>query len=194
MLVIRMQRTGRSGHAQFRVVVQDSRTAPSSGRVVAQVGSYNPHTKVAILDSEKISTYMKNGARPSDRAARLFKSNKIKLPDWFSPAPTKKSVIKKTDKLRRNRPAGAPAPEPKAEEPAAEEATTEATAESVTAEEPATEPAKEEPSEQAEQPAETAVEEVAEPATEPEAEVTSEEPATEAVADAPEAEEKPAEA
>ena len=28
MLVIRLQRTGRKGHAQFRVVVQDSRRTP----------------------------------------------------------------------------------------------------------------------------------------------------------------------
>lgn len=183
MLVIRMQRTGRTGHAQFRVIVQDSRTAPSSGRVVAQVGSYNPHTKVAILDNEKISLYMKNGARPSDRAARLFKSNKIKLPDWFSPAPTKKSAIKKTDKLRRNRPAGAPAPEPKAEEAKAEEPTAETPAESVASEEVAPEAAKQEPSEPVEQPTEAPAEEVAEPEVEAPAEVVADEPAAKEATD-----------
>jgi len=188
-----MQRTGRSGHAQFRVVVQDSRTAPSSGRVVAQVGSYNPHTKVAALDSEKISLFMKNGARPSDRAARLFMSNKIKLPDWFSPAPTKKSVIKKTDKLRRNRPAGEPAPEPKAEasddtEPVAE-ATNEETPPAAAAPKEEVTPA--EPSEPVEAAAEESVEPAAEPeAISPAAEASEDkEPAAE-----PEAQEKPAEA
>src|SRR3989344_1819914 len=52
MLAIRMQRTGRRGHAQFRVIVQDARRSPSSGQVVARLGSYNPHTKIAALNTE----------------------------------------------------------------------------------------------------------------------------------------------
>ena len=44
MLAIRMQRTGRKGHAMFRVVVQESRLTPTSGRVVAMLGSYDPHS------------------------------------------------------------------------------------------------------------------------------------------------------
>ena len=36
MLAIRMQRTGRKGHAQFRVIVQESRRTPTSGNVVAE--------------------------------------------------------------------------------------------------------------------------------------------------------------
>ena len=82
MLVIRMQRTGRKGHAQFRVVVQDSRRTPTSGRVVARLGSYDPHTKTATLDKEKAGYYLEHGAQPSDRVARLLKSEGVKLPDW----------------------------------------------------------------------------------------------------------------
>jgi small subunit ribosomal protein S16 len=40
-----MQRTGRRGHAMFRVIVQDSHRSPTSGKVVAFLGSYDPHTK-----------------------------------------------------------------------------------------------------------------------------------------------------
>ena len=53
MLVIRLQRTGRKGHAMFRIVVQDSRQTPTSGKVVARLGSYNPHNKEVIIDKEK---------------------------------------------------------------------------------------------------------------------------------------------
>ncbi|MGB4967456.1 MAG: 30S ribosomal protein S16, partial [Candidatus Saccharimonadales bacterium] len=67
MLVIRLQRTGRKGHAQFRVVVQDSRRTPTSGKIVAQVGTYNPHTKEIVLDKERTQTYLNNGAQPSER-------------------------------------------------------------------------------------------------------------------------------
>ena len=70
MLVIRMQRTGRKGHAQFRVVVQDSRRTPTSGRVVAALGHYNPHTKETSLNKEKATQYLNNGAQPSDRVIR----------------------------------------------------------------------------------------------------------------------------
>lgn len=104
MLVIRMQRTGRKGHAQFRVVVQDSRRTPSSGRVVANLGHYNPHTKSAVIDKEKASFYLEHGAQPSDRAARLLKSEGIKLPGWVKIEEKKQRAIRNIEKLRKNQP------------------------------------------------------------------------------------------
>jgi small subunit ribosomal protein S16 len=74
MLSIRMQRTGRRGHAQFRVVVQDARFNPKSGRVVAYLGSYDPHTKVAKIDGEKTGKFLDNGAQPSDRIVRILQT------------------------------------------------------------------------------------------------------------------------
>src|SRR3989344_4066516 len=107
MLVIRMQRTGRSGHAQFRVVVQDSRRTPTSGKIVAALGNFNPHTKETSLNKEKASFYLENGAQPSARVIRLLKSEGVKLPKWVS-VPTKKSAeVKNADKRRSTRPAGA---------------------------------------------------------------------------------------
>ena len=115
MLAIRMQRTGRRGHAQFRVIVQDSRFSPTSGRVVAYLGSYNPHTKQAQLDSETAAKFLANGAQPSNRVIRLFKQEKIKLPDWVKESAPRERAIRNPEKLRRNRPdepeAAAPAPE-----------------------------------------------------------------------------------
>jgi small subunit ribosomal protein S16 len=121
MLVIRMQRTGRKGHAQFRVVVQDSRRTPSSGRVVAFLGSFDPHTKETTLNKEKAAFYMEHGAQPSDRVARLLKAEGVKLPTWVKLEATKKRAIKNTEKLRKNRPA-----EEKVEEALAEESVAEA--------------------------------------------------------------------
>lgn len=106
MLAIRMQRTGRKGHAQFRVVVQDSRQTPTSGRVVASLGSYNPHTKVANLDTEKATQYVLNGAQPSERVAQLLQKEGVKLPSWVKVADTsKQKATKNLDKLRKNQPA-----------------------------------------------------------------------------------------
>lgn len=123
MLVIRMQRTGRKGHAMFRVVVQDARLTPTSGKVVALVGSYDPHAKSAQLDKDKASFYLKNGARPSPRVARLFKEEKIKLPDWVVvETGDKKRAIRNPEKLRKNQPAVPAEPEVEASAPVEEPA------------------------------------------------------------------------
>ena len=117
MLVIRMQRTGRSGHAQFRVVVQDSRRTPTSGKIVASLGHFDPHTKQTVINKEKAQFYLEHGAQPSERAARLLKSEGVKLPKWVSVPDKKTGTLRHPEKLRKNRPA-----EPKAVAPAAAEA------------------------------------------------------------------------
>ncbi len=159
MLAIRLQRTGRKGHAQFRVIVQDGRFSPTSGRVVAYVGSYDPHTKVAKLDGEKIKTYLASGAQPSPRVISLLKADKIKLPEWVMELGQKQRAVRNPDKRRSTRPE-APAEEaaPAAEEPAAAEST-----EAVEAEAPAAEtPAQEAPVEEGEEVVATPEEPVAE--------------------------------
>jgi small subunit ribosomal protein S16 len=170
MLTIRLQRTGRSGHAQFRVVVQDSRFHPTRGRVVAYVGSYDPHAKTTILDGEKISKYLDNGAQPSDRVASLLRKEGLKLPAWVKVVdPAKKRDIRNPEKLRRNRPAEetAPVEEATPEEPVAEAETSEV---ETPAEQPEAAPAVEEVAPEAaeETPAEEPVETPSEPAVEPE--------------------------
>jgi small subunit ribosomal protein S16 len=152
MLVIRMQRAGRKGHAQFRVVVQDSRRTPTSGRVVARLGSYNPHTKTATIDKEKASFYLEHGAQPSDRVARLLKSEGVKLPAWVKLDIDKKRTIRNPEKLRRNRPADAPAEEKPAETEAAE-TPVEETAPEAEAPKAEPEPEAEAPAAEAEKPA-----------------------------------------
>ena len=177
MLAIRMQRTGRRGHAQFRVIVQDDRFSPKSGRIVAYVGSYDPHTKVAQLDTEKITGYLGNGAQPSDRVAKILKKEGLKLPAWVSIKPDKKRAIRHPQKLRRNLPPG--------ESPQASVADTDKTESDTPAPEPVSGETKD--NTQTEQPAK---EEVAkEPVSEPTDSDTPAEKPTQAPAEA-----KPAEA
>lgn len=95
-----MQRVGRSGHAQFRIVVQESRLSPSSHKVVALLGHYNPHTKVSQLDLEAAQKYLNNGAQPSGRVIKILKAEKIKLPSWVKPTVKKSTPIKHPEKLR----------------------------------------------------------------------------------------------
>jgi small subunit ribosomal protein S16 len=111
MLAIRMQRTGRKGHAMFRVVVQDSRRTPTSGRIVAALGSYDPHTKTVQLQKDKAGFYLENGAQPSERVVRLFQAEGIALPKWVTPASTTQSRnTRNPEKLRKNQPKEAVAP------------------------------------------------------------------------------------
>ncbi len=104
MLVIRMQRTGRKGHAQFRVVVQDSRRTPTSGKIVAQVGTYDPHTKQITLNKERAEHYLNSGAQPSPRVVVILKAEGIKLPNWVKDTTKKQGKIRNAEKLRRNQP------------------------------------------------------------------------------------------
>lgn len=128
MLAIRLQRTGRKGSPAYRVVVQDSRKHPSSGKIAASIGSYNPHDKTSSIDADKAEFYLKNGAQPTTRVVNLLKEHKVSLPAWVEAHDAKKNAaIRNPEKLRRNRPAEEAAdPVEAAEAPAeAEESTAE---------------------------------------------------------------------
>jgi small subunit ribosomal protein S16 len=134
MLTIRMQRTGRSGNAMFRVVVQDARQTPTSGKVVELLGSYNPHAKTLSVNKEKAAFYLEHGAQPSPRAARLLQADGVKLPKWVVVSDGKQGKLRNPEKLRRNRPAEeAPVPAAAAQAPAEPEATEVATEPEATA-------------------------------------------------------------
>ena len=105
MLAIRLQRIGRKGYPVYRVAVQESQRHPSSGRVVAYVGSYNPHTKQSSIQTEDAQKYLDNGAQPSPRVVKLLKDAGVKLPDWVKTSDvSKQKSIKNSDKLRKNQP------------------------------------------------------------------------------------------
>lgn len=114
MLALRLQRTGRKGYATYRLIVQEAQLHPSSGRVVARLGNYNPHTKEKNLDVEAASKYLNNGAQPSPRVISLLEEAGVKMPAWVNKPVDHKKSIKNPEKLRRN--------QPKEEEPVSEEA------------------------------------------------------------------------
>lgn len=122
MLAIRLQRLGRKALPVYRLAVQESQRHPSSGRVVAYVGSYNPHTKETRIDTEKVEFYLGNGAQPTPRVVRILKDQKVKLPSWVKEPGAKKASIKNAEKLRKNQPKEEAAPEAPAEAEATETA------------------------------------------------------------------------
>ncbi len=118
MVAVRMQRIGRKGQPMYRIVVQESRFRPTSGRFIAHIGNYNPHTKVANVDVELVQKYLNNGAQPSQMVTRVLSANGVTMPAWIEKSTQKTKSVKNSDKLRKHQPK---------EEPVAEEPTAEAT-------------------------------------------------------------------
>ena len=105
MLAIRLQRLGRKGYPVYRLAVQEAQRHPSSGRVVAYVGSYNPHTKESNVQVEEAQKYLDNGAQPTPRVVKLLADAGVKLPKWVKqPAADKQKTVKNAEKLRKNQP------------------------------------------------------------------------------------------
>lgn len=118
MLVIRLSRTGRKNYATYRLVVADSRRS-AKGKIVANVGHYNPHTKELVVKKDEVERYLSHGAQPSSAAVKLLQREKIALPKWAQAnlvIKNKKSKAKaQTEEVQSEKPAA------KAE-PAAEKA------------------------------------------------------------------------
>lgn len=72
---IRLARHGAKKRPYYRVVVADSR-APRDGRIIEEVGRYNPMTapKTINLDLEKITDWQSKGAQLTDAVAALVKA------------------------------------------------------------------------------------------------------------------------
>lgn len=119
MLAIRLQRLGRKTYPVYRLAVQEAQRHPSSGRVVAYVGNYNPHTKEANVNVEQAQKYLDNGAQPTPRVVKLLKEAGVKLPKWVKEFEGgKEKAVRNAEKLRKNQPKEEPVAEVAEETPA----------------------------------------------------------------------------
>jgi small subunit ribosomal protein S16 len=73
MVKIRLQRVGKKKAPFYHIVVADSKS-PRDGKIIEKIGSYNPMTDPAtvVLDNEKVATWIKNGAKPTDTVKALI--------------------------------------------------------------------------------------------------------------------------
>ena len=69
---IRLARHGAKKRPYYRVFVADAHS-PRDGRFIEEVGRYNPCVDPALikLDLEKIDTWIKNGAQPTEVVSKL---------------------------------------------------------------------------------------------------------------------------
>ena len=77
MVKIRLQRQGKKKAPFYHIVVADSRS-PRDGKVIEQLGTYDPMTNPAtvVLDNKKVEKWIKNGAKPTDTVKALIEKNK----------------------------------------------------------------------------------------------------------------------
>lgn len=73
MVKIRLQREGKKKAPFYHIVVADSKS-PRDGKIIEQIGTYNPMTEPAtiVLDNEKVAQWIKNGAKPTDTVKALI--------------------------------------------------------------------------------------------------------------------------
>lgn len=75
---IRLKRMGAKKNPYYRMVVADSRS-PRDGRFIEEIGLYDPSTNPATvkINEEKALQWLKDGAKPSDTAKSLLKTQGI---------------------------------------------------------------------------------------------------------------------
>src|SRR4051812_44902001 len=76
MLVMRMSRHGAKKRPFYHIVIADSRY-PRDGRFIEKVGTFNPmlareNPQRVMLTEERVKHWLKIGAQPSDRVARIL--------------------------------------------------------------------------------------------------------------------------
>lgn len=137
---IRLKRMGKIRTPFYRIVVADSRTK-RDGRVIEEIGTYNPKADPSIIkvDGERAQYWLGVGAQPTEAVAALLKitgdiggKNTMKFADEKR---SKEDIFQEALKELHNEPkadattkkaaaakkAAAKAEEPKTEEPKAEE-------------------------------------------------------------------------
>jgi len=77
MVTIRLARGGAKKRPFYHIVVADSRRA-RDGRFIERLGFFNPvaqgNEEKLRLDNDRLSYWVSQGAQPSDRVAKLVKS------------------------------------------------------------------------------------------------------------------------
>ena len=73
MVKIRLKRVGAKKAPFYHIVVADSRS-PRDGKIIEQIGTYDPMTNPStiVVDKEKVATWIKNGAKPTESVKVLL--------------------------------------------------------------------------------------------------------------------------
>ena len=77
-VVLRMTRRGAKKKPFYRIVAADSRS-PRDGRFLEMLGTYDPlkSENNIKVDAEKVASWIKKGAKPSQTVASLLKKAEV---------------------------------------------------------------------------------------------------------------------
>ncbi|MBP3869944.1 MAG: 30S ribosomal protein S16 [Faecalicoccus sp.] len=73
MVKLRLKRMGKKHSAFYRIVAADSKS-PRDGRIIEELGTYNPVAKdnQVTLNKELALKWLKNGAKPTDTVRSIL--------------------------------------------------------------------------------------------------------------------------
>ncbi len=133
---IRLKRMGKIRTPFYRIVIADSRTK-RDGRVIEEIGTYNPKTEPSTIhvESERAQYWLGVGAQPTEAVAAILKltgdiggNASVKQPEpkadkaaLFDAALKEIHAEPKTEATTKKAKKADKVEEPKAEEPKAEE-------------------------------------------------------------------------
>jgi small subunit ribosomal protein S16 len=75
MVIVRLYRTGAKNTPSYRIVAMDSRKK-RQGRVLEQLGTYDPQGEGIQIREASLAKWIENGAALSDSVASLVKRQK----------------------------------------------------------------------------------------------------------------------
>ena len=75
MVKIRLQREGKKKAPFYHIVVADSRS-PRDGKIIEQIGTYDPMTKPStiVINNDKLTQWIKNGAKPTETVKKIIEN------------------------------------------------------------------------------------------------------------------------
>jgi small subunit ribosomal protein S16 len=78
LVKLRLKRAGKKRKPFYKVVAADARS-PRDGRVIEEVGTYDPNTSPVKVNFKvtRVEYWMKNGAQPTDKVYSLMKNEGI---------------------------------------------------------------------------------------------------------------------
>jgi small subunit ribosomal protein S16 len=98
MVRIRLMRVGAKGAPSYRVVVADARS-PRDGRIIENIGWYNPLTEPSTIqiDGDRAKYWISVGAQPSDPVRSLLSRAGILPKQTYTPKPEKATAAAKAE-------------------------------------------------------------------------------------------------
>lgn len=102
MLTIRFSRVGKKNRAAFRLVLTEN-TAPVKGRFTELLGSYDPHSKTAVLKKDRILYWKEKGASFSPSVHNLLVKEGVLKEKKVAIKMEKKQPEKKEEKMEEKK-------------------------------------------------------------------------------------------